>query len=217
MKKNQQGSAGIIALAIVGVIVAALVALVIAYFSASNWANRQEALIKAAYEDNQNVLANYSQKVMTSTQIPEMAKNDMAELVKASISGRYGPDGSRAAFLSIKEQNPTLDTELYRKLMNMIEAGRDEFKNAQTRLIDVKRAYEVGLNTAPRSFFLSFGGYPHIDLDKYKIVKDDHTEETFRTGKEKTLQLRPQAAAAHDAADMSVTAKKPATVKNDLQ
>lgn len=70
--------------------------------------------------------------------------------------------------------------------------GRDEFKNAQTRLIDTRRAYETALGSFWQGMWLRIAGYPREDLSKYRAVIIDRVEETFRTGKESTpLQLRP--------------------------
>lgn len=183
----------VIVLGMFASLVVLLGGLAVAYFSASNYAVGMEARIKAVHTDNQNVLASYSQKVSTAVQVPGMAKDDLKEVVQAAIQGRYGAGGSKAVFQMITEQNPTIDPELYRKIQFLIESGQDEFKLSQTRLLDVKRSYEQGLGTAPRSFFLSMAGFPRIDLSKYNIVTDDYTDESFKSGKQKGLTLRPAA------------------------
>ncbi|MCC5612851.1 hypothetical protein LC612_40755 [Nostoc sp. CHAB 5834] len=190
--KFQKGNAALVAL--IGVIVIiCIVALGAAasYVSAANEGNRLENQIKATYENNQNILAQYGQKVMEAVQVPEMAKNDLMEVAKAAISGRYGPDGARSLFTSIQEQNPQVDPQLYRQIQQIIEAGRNQFETAQTRLIDQKAAYLTALGTVWKGFWMRLAGYPRINLDDYKIVTTDRAANAFQTGKEAPIQLRP--------------------------
>ena len=121
----------------------------------------------------------------------EMAVNVLVAVVNDAIQARYGKDGSKAMFQMIHEQNPSLDPALYRKLQQLIESGRDEFKNSQTRFIDVKRNYETQLGYFWGGMWLRMAGYPKINLADYKIVTTDATEEAFRTGRDKPIQLRP--------------------------
>jgi hypothetical protein len=84
----------------------------------------------------------------------------------------------------IKEQNPTLSPKLYEKLQQLIEAGRDEFKNSQTTLIDKKRAYQTELGSFVRGTLLHIAGYPKKDLSLYKIITTDYAAGAFKAGKE---------------------------------
>lgn len=162
------------------------------YVSANNTGNSMEQAIKSTYENNENVLAQYSQKVMEAAQVPAMMTEDLSKVAKAAISGRYGADGSKAVFQAIQEQNPQLDPLLYRNVQQIIEGGRTEFQNNQTRLIDQKRVYQVALGNFWGGMWLRIAGYPKIDLEKYKIVTTDRASNAFKTGKEDApIQLRP--------------------------
>lgn len=193
MKKNQ-GNALAAVLIFVGVLVAIAAVVGMSYISAYNTGNRLEQLIKAEHENNTNILAQYSQKVMEAAQVPEMMRDDVSKITREAIAGRYGPEGSRASFQAIVEQNPQASEALYVKLQQIVEAGRDEFKMHQTRLIDAKRVYDTALGTFWGGMFLRIAGYPKINLADYKIVTTDAVQESFRTGKEKApIQLRPAA------------------------
>jgi len=173
---------------VTGIIIAVLtVGLIIlggSYVSAVNYGARAEADIKAAYTNNQNILAQYSQKVREVAQVPGMYTEDFTKVTKAAIEGRYGADGSKAVFQWLKEQNPQLDSKVYIKVQQVVESGRDEFKTAQTRLIDEKRVYETAQNTFWRGMWLRIAGYPKIDMDKYNIITTAETEGIFAAGKE---------------------------------
>lgn len=192
--KKIQGNTMVAVLVVVGILVAIGAVLAFSYISAYNTGNQLENVIKAEYENNQNVLAQYSQKVMEAAQVPEMMREDVTKITREAISGRYGPDGSRAAFQAIVEQNPQMSEALYVKLQQITEAGRDEFKTHQTRLIDAKRVYETSLGSFWTGTLLRIAGYPKINLDDYKIVTTGKVQEAFRNGKEEApIQLRPAA------------------------
>lgn len=171
-------------------VVALVGILAVSYIGAHNKANRLEQGIIAAYTDNQNVLANYSEKIMTAAQIPAMQRDDLTQVVTAALDARYGEEGSQAMFQWIQEQNPQIDSTVYTELQRMIDAGRDDFAVAQRRLIDQKRVYETALGTFWGGMMMRVAGWPRIDLDEYDIVVNNHTLETFETGVEETIKLR---------------------------
>lgn len=193
--KHQRGAALAIALSILGVIAALVAVLAMSYISAYNKGNAMEQTLKATYKNNENILATYGQKVMEAAQVPEMARDDLAKVTREAIGGRYGDGGSKAVFQAIVEQNPTVDPELYRKLQQIVEAGRTEFQTAQTLLLDQKRLYETELGSFWGGMWLRIAGYPKVNLADFKMVTTDRAAQAFETGKEAPLQLRPAPAA----------------------
>lgn len=189
--KKQQGGALAIVLVILGIIGALVVAGIMMVVSANNTAAGLDAQIKAAHTDNKNVLSQYNQKVLEAAQVPEMMRDDLIKVATAAIEGRYGAGGSKAVFQAISEQNPNVDSQVYVKIQQIIEAGRNEFQNRQTKLIDIKSTYEAALNRFPQGPLMRMLGYPKVPLDTYNIVTTDRTEKAFQTGKEEgPLKLR---------------------------
>lgn len=179
------------ALIAVGVAILGIIGIVaVSYVSAYNTGNKLENTIKATYEDNQNVLAQYSNRIAEAAQIPAMQRDDLTQVVTAALDARYGEEGSQAMFQFIQEQNPQIDSTVYTQLQRMIEAGRIDFANAQTRLIDQKRVYETALGSFWGGTWLRVAGYPKVDLDEYNIVVNARTVEAFETGQEEAIQLR---------------------------
>lgn len=160
------------------------------YISAYNTGNRLENQIVATYEDNQNVLAQYSNRIAEAAQIPAMQRDDLTQVVTAALDARYGEEGSQAMFQFIQEQNPSIDSTVYTQLQRMIESGRIDFASAQTRLIDQKRVYQTALGTFWGGTWMRIAGYPQIDLDEYNIVVNSRTVEAFESGVEEAIQLR---------------------------
>ena len=177
------------AFAIVGGIFLGLAVLVVglcavSYISANNYGATIEAQLRAERSNNQNILAGYTQKIKEAAQVPDMYVEDLTKVTNAAIQGRYGKDGSKAVFQWLKEQNPNLDSKLYIKLQQIIESGRDEFKNGQTKMLDVKRQYETQQGYFWRGIWLRMAGFPKVNMDDFKPVIIDSVETAFAKGKE---------------------------------
>ena len=167
-----------------GIIVSIGGLVVASYISNANYGNSAENLITATYQDNQNVLAQYGQKVAEVAEVPTMYRDDLLKVTTAAIQGRYGEQGSKAVFQMIKEQNPTLDSKMYTQIQQVIESGRNEFQASQTRLIDQERQYKTQLGNVVSGFWLRLAGYPKIDLSKYQPITTDRAADAFKNGKE---------------------------------
>ena len=160
------------------------------YISAFNLGNRYEQDIKGQYEDMENILAQFSLKAVETMQVTDAYKTDATELVKATMQGRYGADGSKAMFQMLREDGIKLDPSLYKQVQQVIEGGRNKFENAQTRLVDIKKGYKTALGSFWGGMWLRVAGYPKIDLTKYEIISSGHAKEAFDTKMDKGLQLR---------------------------
>lgn len=189
---NQRGSAALIVLgALVALLLGVALIGVVSYISASNKANGYENQLVAAKENSENSLAQYGQKVLEAAQVTELYRDDVTTVVKAAVGGRYGENGSQAVFQMLTEQNPTLDASVYTKIQQLVEGGRTQFQNEQTRMIDIKRAYSTALGTVWGGFWMGVAGYPKINLEDFKPVSTDRAQEAFKNGKESgPIQLR---------------------------
>jgi hypothetical protein len=180
----------VVGLAFIGMIASVAVVVIASYVSAANLGNRLEKQLDAQYVQNQNVLGQYTLKIQEAVQVPSMYKEDLKEVLKAAMEGRYGADGSKAVFNWIKENNLSFDSSMYTKMQQLIEAGRNEFSNEQKRMIDVKRTYETELGTVWTGFWMKLAGYPKLDLSKYKPVVAGDTAEVFKRGTQDPIKLR---------------------------
>lgn len=181
-------SSGIIFL---GILIASAFIGLSSYIGANNYGASIEARLNAAYENNQNILAQGQQKVQEAAQVPEMYKSDFAEIVKADVTGRYGAEGSKATFQFLKEHDIKLDADLYKKIQQLVESYRDEFKNGQTTMIDIKRQYVAEQGYFWRGMWLRIAGFPKVDMNKFKPIITDNVENVYQRGKEAgPLKLR---------------------------
>jgi len=155
------------------------------YIIAYNKGNEYEKRLEALYANNQNVLSTYYQKVQEVAQVPGMMKDDLKDVINSSLQGRYGKDGAKAVFLAIKETYPgTVDSKLYVKIQQVIESGRNDFRNAQTEMIDVKRIYDTDLGSFWTGTMLRLAGYPKVDMNKFKVITTVETKTVFERGTE---------------------------------
>lgn len=180
--------------ALIGLAVIALaifVTVVASYVSAANLGNATEAGIKATYQNNENILAQYTNQIGEMAQVPEMQRDDLKEVYREAMGARYGEDGSKAVFQWLQEQNPQLNNAIYTNLQNAVVAGRGDFSVEQTKLIDQRRAYETALGTVWQGFWLNMAGYPKINLEKeYLPISNTYADEAFKTGKEDGVTFR---------------------------
>ena len=158
--------------------------------STYNQGNTFEQSLTAERDNNRNILSNYGKKIAEAAQVPDMQRDDFIKVVKAQMEGRYGADGSKATLQFLQEQNVALDSTVYKKLQQMIEAGRNEFVTGQTKMISVKQGYLTVLNSVPRGALMKVLGYPHINLADFDIVSDTRTEDAFKTHKEEAIKIR---------------------------
>ena len=190
--KYQKGVAGWVFLGVVATVVGVIA---ISYISNANYGNRAERTLEATWADNENVLAQYSLKISEIAQVPAMYRNDVKDIYKEVLAGRYGDNGSQAMFQFLKEQNPQIDAGLYKAIQQAMEAGRNEFRVAQTRLIDQKRVYVTNLGYVWKGMWLEIAGYPMLNVgfqggaDDFEIITSEYAIEAFETGVDKGIIL----------------------------
>lgn len=181
-------------IAVVGVLTA--FTLVGGFLTFQNGANGHENGIKAQYTQNQNNYDNGFKKVLEVAQVSEFYAADFEKIYRSVLEGRYGANGSQAAMQWIQEQNPSIDSALYRQIQQTIEAFRNQFSQEQKQLISRKQEYENYLTTVTSNRFYNYlggvvgGSYPKIDLAKYDIVTSGATATAFDTKRADPLTIR---------------------------
>jgi predicted negative regulator of RcsB-dependent stress response len=183
--------------AVVGLGLVLVFSLFFGYIGWSNGANKYEADIPAQYSQMQNVYDNGWKQVMEENQIPQNYADQVKEVFQSVMLGRYGVDGSKATFQMIQEQNPNLDSSLYKKVQESIERFHAEFQGSQTQIVALKQSYQtyIAATTSGR-IYNTFGNYPHIkcgvpagSADDYQIVTSGKTQDDFKSHKADVLDL----------------------------
>lgn len=188
-----------------GSVAAILVAAVMTYTSYYNGAVRMETAINLSYQDNRQVLATYGLKVVESMKVTGRYAEQTKELVQAAMEGRFGNSkiGSEGqpvtvsyAMRNLSEQYPQLDSKLYLNVQQLVQAGRDEFKNGQKVLLDKCAIYENMQNELFSGFMLRLAGFPTatpkdgVTFDvKCKPITSESSNEAYGKGFDKPLDL----------------------------
>lgn len=170
------------------VAVIAIIAVIgIYYLSTSNaeirTRNEYQAQIKANESEFDKVWKVIAQSAEVSAEERESFKRTYVDIMQATqgVAGK----GALASFFT-QAQIP-ISSELYSKLMTMIEAQRESFNRSQKKLIQLKMQHDNLRLTAPSS--LVVGGRPELEL---VIVSSDKTREIFSTGTDNDVQLFPK-------------------------
>lgn len=181
-----------IGIGLVALFAAILIVNVIGY---KQYAVKAENALKAQYSQNQNNYSNFTNSVVEMLQVADVQKDAVKEVVSATMQGRYGKDGSKAMFNWLKENNVQYDQTAFAKVVTRIEAGRKDFEQSQKVLLDQLQVYKSNTDpdNFPKGWLLSKLGFPRFDLDKdLKIVTSGKTKETFTTGTDDAMQLKPK-------------------------
>jgi hypothetical protein len=189
---TEKSSGGLnIAWVILGIIGVVVIVVISMLLGANSSANSYEKIIKATYLNNQNILSNYGAKLAEAAQIPQQYKKDFLDVMKAEMEGRYGPSDKAHSTLAnfVTERQLSFDSSLYTKLQEMIEAGRNEFQNGQTSLLDKKRAYETALDNIPSGNLMRAMGWPTINFDDYKTIVTEDTQRKFEQGTDAPVKV----------------------------
>jgi len=163
-------------------IVVALI-MVIAIANTNNSLVAAEEGIIASYDDGENIHSNTFKKIKQAGFVTENYSEKVQETISGAIRGRYGAEGIRSNMVWIKEQNPEINTDLFNKVLVIIEAGNNQFAAKQTDRLDRIRVYRTELRSFPQNLTARMLGFPQIDMDKYtKVISVEESKETMRTG-----------------------------------
>lgn len=185
--KKQQGFVGLV---LVGSLALGAVAYTVSsYFHYANLGAETENTLITKQDDNKNVMASYSTKIKEIAQAAKLGVDAQTNLIKIANEARYGEGSSKAVMQWIQEQNPNIDTTLYQKLQQVIDAERTRFANEQTTMLDIRRTYKVMLDKPYSGFWLNVAGYPKINFKDFDVVINDYTETAYQTKKAESIDL----------------------------
>jgi hypothetical protein len=148
--------------------------------------NNQAAGLKADIADQQRKIEvrfdTMWKTIAQSAEIKESYKDDFKEIWTDLIRGRY-ENGAGQVMAWIKEQNPSLDSTIYTKLMTLVESERHALERAQGKLSQIAAAEQKLYTTRPSGWFVS--GSP----TEIVIISSDKTKQITTVGKEGDIQI----------------------------
>ena len=180
----------------------------------------RETELSAQYLDNQNELSNYVTKIKEQLQIADRKTDKLDKVLSDAVAGQFGNaqqiQGSGPGtpmFSALVEAYPQLGTlDIYDKVIDSIAAGRDAFKNKQTKLLDQLRAYDRWRQRGIiNSWLANLAGVPSDRLvahlgdqvltgkaaegQMYRLVLTKETTQSFKTGEGEPMDLNPSSTA----------------------
>lgn len=164
-------------IAIIATVFGVLVIAGIWALTTSNQEVRLRNLAATKQDESRLVFDKTWKTVKSQGKVADKYTEELKKLVLGTMEGRYGSNGSKALASFIQEQNPTLDSAIFNRLMTTIEANQAEFLQAQKGLREVKNQHDNLRTTAPSSWVV--GGRPEL---KVILVTSDATEDAFNTG-----------------------------------
>jgi hypothetical protein len=193
---------------VIGLVTAGVVGLWLV-FSTIGWYNDAvilEESTQAQYRNNQNEYDAFWKKVKEVAQVPEHYKDDFKEVLVSETEAKFGEGGSNALFQWFTDRKIDFDAAQYQKIQTVIESGRNDFKRAQTELLDKQRKYKTHLKKVKGKVFAGILGMPNTvtgelappkDLDgdgtltvlDYPIVTSKKTLSAFASGEDEPLDI----------------------------
>lgn len=116
---------------------------------ARNGAITREAALNAQYLDNQNELSSFVSTFYEQLGIADRKSDKLNTILVEAVKGRYEGEtsaqpGGGALFSAIAEAYPDLTAlDTYDKVAETISAGREAYKNKQSKLLDMLRSYDT--------------------------------------------------------------------------
>lgn len=145
--------------------------------------------IVAKQTDNKNQFDSMWKSQMQAFQVTDAQKQMLYDVIVGNSKARTTGNGSLATMVTEAVPNIDKSTDLYRELMNTVTALRSTWTRKQTEIIDYKREHDNLIDQFPSSLVCSLLNRKKIDII---IVTSDRTENSFVTGKDDDIDLRPK-------------------------
>ncbi len=196
---------------------AALIALLFAGCGLYGYANslQQEGVareneLNAQYQSNQLELDTYITKFHETIGVANLKSQQMDQILTDAVKGRYeghtsAQPGQGQLFSAIKEAYPQLDLSLYDRILDIISAGRESYKQKQTKLLDMLRSYDTWRQSGIVRSRLLKGSFPSDSLtarigtdvkhgqsaldQMYLIVLTTSTTDAYKSGHMEPLEV----------------------------
>lgn len=181
---------GVVGIAILVVLFMTIGYVITSYFSYANRGAIMENNLITKQDDNKNTMATYSNKIQEIAKAAKLGVEAQQKLITMANNARYGTDGSKAVMQWIQEQNPNVDTQLYKKLQDTIDSERTRFETEQRIMLDIRKTYQIELDKPYSGFWLKLAGYPKVNLENFEVVINNYTDQAYRTKRAEAIDLQ---------------------------
>jgi hypothetical protein len=200
-----------------GVILGAFLVLAFSLYSYVNSTRSagitHETGLNAQYLDNQNELSSFKSSFYEQIGVANLKSDKLDKILEDAVKGRYEgkmePGTGGAMFSAITEAYPNLQgqLDLYDRIVDFVRAGREAYKQKQSKLLDQLRAYDKWRQDGiVRSFIVrNVLGIPSDALEArigttvargqaardqmYVIVLTSDTKKAYETGVDEPMKV----------------------------
>jgi hypothetical protein len=183
-----------ITLAVIGVIVVIVLAVIFAIIGTLNDYSRIENKAKAVQTDNHNVLDNTRKSIREAGAVSEQEVEALEKIIigyaNARGAGPNGGDNNTISIGMVTEAVPSITSiETLKRLQNIVVAGRKDWQAAQTNLIEIQRQGNDMFTVQPSAYILNTFGKKPIEI---QIVTSTETSKNFEDGKDDSQWIAPK-------------------------
>ena len=161
-----------------GVIVCLLCGVFTWFIMDQNYNNEEKTLRNKA-EAEIGVLEasvdNCWKKIVQVSKASEKYEQAFKESYTEIFNARY--DDNNPLMNWIKEDNPKLDSSIYKKIQDVIDSERDNVLNQQATVLDVIREHKTLCETWPGNWFID-----NKSEIEFKVISSTRTKEIMNTG-----------------------------------
>jgi hypothetical protein len=204
-----------VGLAVAGAVLLLIVFVVSGVNGVRNEGIDRETQLSAQYLKNQNEIGTYISTFYETLGIADRKTDKLNAVLVEAVKGRYEGEtsaqpGQGQLFSAISEAYPDLSTQgdLYDRMVDIIQAGRDGYKNEQNVLLDQLRVYDNWRKKGVfKSMFIRMAGFPSESLEArigtavsrgsdardqmYLLVLPGQAVEAYQTGQLEPLTVPP--------------------------
>lgn len=143
-----------------------------------NEAISDEQGIAAAWEDNMNVRDSMVKQIGDAMSVAETDRATLSDAIEKYMTAQNPEDGRGQFMQWTQNAGVQITSENFARVIDIMEAKRNEFQNSNTRLRERQRAYGESLGALPNGPILtSIFGFPKT-MNGCSF-NDDHTSVTF--------------------------------------
>ena len=171
---------------------------------------KRETALSATYSDNQNELSKFQSGFYEMLGVADAKSTQMDKILSDAVKGRYdnAPQGQGGQFFSAMiEAYPDLaGLNVYDKVIDYVAAGRESYKQQQSKLLDMLREYDTWRRSGLiHKQFVKVSGFPSSDLraqigakavtgeaaleQMRLIVTTSSTQEAYTTGTQEPMVI----------------------------
>lgn len=150
--------------------------------------------ISREYRSAQLYLSSFTLKVQDAIGLKKLDVGQLKDTLVSLMQAKMGQDGSKALVQFFQDQGIPYNNQTTNTIMNMVNAGRDEYRLQQEKLNGFCTLYKTELAMTVDGAIYAHVGKPadtkDFQLDMCDLVLDDDTVEAYRTKRAKPISFQ---------------------------